>query len=427
MFKTIELSSGDFIEKVFIHSKNLKAVLIPKENHPMKKPKKIIEEALNIPINSKPLELLLNGNSRISIVVDDATRQTPTKLILKVLLEKLEKIGIKKKNIVIQIANGLHRLTTSEEKKKIFGMEFLEKFEVHDNDTENDQYQYFGETSRGTPLFFNKRATSADLIITIGMIKSHSFAGFTGGAKSILPGISNKTTVLSNHRFEFIEYPNGILGDAEKSMIRQDMEEAAKKLPIFIINVVLNRKNQIVDVVAGNVISAHRKGTKTFKEMAEVFLKEPMDLVVVEGGYPGSINFYQALFGCNVVLTTSKPILKENGVIILFAQCKEGMGSNIIEELFTTYQDPKKVLEYLKNSSPLPEQWAAQFLASFLLRANLIVVTSNISLKNKLENFGVTCFTSAQEAIDTFIATNKGMNIAVIKNPDFLIPNLDKH
>jgi len=205
------------------------------------------------------------------------------------------------------------------------------------------------------------------------------------------------------------------------------MEEAAKKLPIFIINVVLNRKNQIVDVVAGNVISAHRKGTKTFKEMAEVFLKEPMDLVVVEGGYPGSINFYQALFGCNVVLTTSKPILKENGVIILFAQCKEGMGSNIIEELFTTYQDPKKVLEYLKNSSPLPEQWAAQFLASFLLRANLIVVTSNISLKNKLENFGVTCFTSAQEAIDTFIATNKGMNIAVIKNPDFLIPNLDKH
>ncbi|MDK2885146.1 MULTISPECIES: nickel-dependent lactate racemase family protein [Pseudothermotoga] len=427
MFKIVELFSGDFEEKVFIHSENLKAILIPKESasRPVENPRDVVEKMLNMPVDSKSLELLLSEDSRVSIVVDDATRQTPTKFILKILLKKLEKIRVKKKNIVMQIANGLHRLTTLEEKKKIFGMEILEKFEVHDNDTKNDQYQYFGETSKGTPLFFNKRVTSADLIVTIGMIKSHSFAGFTGGAKSILPGISNEKTVLSNHRFEFIEYPNGILGDAEKSMVRQDMEEAAKKLPVFIINVVLNDKNQIIDVVAGDVIGAHRKGVEAFKKMAEVFLKEPMDLVVVEGGYPGSINFYQALFGCNVVLTTPKPVLKENGIIILFAQCKEGMGSDIIEELFTTYRDPKKVLKYLKASSPLPEQWAAQFLASFLLRARLIVITSNTLLKDKLKNFGITCFNSTQEAIDNFIAENEKINVAVIKNPDFLIPNLE--
>lgn len=272
-------------------------------------------------------------------------------------------------------------------------------------------------------MYFNKRVVSADLIITIGMIKSHSFAGFTGGAKSIVPGISNKTTILSNHCFEFIEYPNGILGDADRSIVRKDMEEAARKLPIFIINTVLDTKGHIVDVVAGDVIKAHRKGVEIFKKMAEVYLEEPVDLVIVEGGYPGSINFYQALFGCNVVLTTPKPVLKEKGEIILYAQCKEGIGSNIIEELFDKYKKPTEVLEHLKNNPPLPEQWAAQFLASFLLRAHLSIVTSD-TVKRKLQRLGITCFNSVQEAVNHRISKNENVKIAVIKNPDFLIPSL---
>jgi len=213
--------------------------------------------------------------------------------------------------------------------------------------------------------------------------------------------------------------------DAERSVVRCDMEEAANKLPVFIINVILNRKNQIVGAVSGDVVTAHREGIKIFRKMAEIYLDEPVDLVIVEGGYPGSISFYQALFGCNVVLTTRRSILKKEGIIILFAQCKEGIGNNVIEDLFKKYQNPNEVLWNLKNNPPIPGQWAVQFLASFLINSHLNVITTDIS-KEKLQRLGLTCFNSIQEALDFFISRNDKLKIAVIKDPDFIIPNLKK-
>ncbi len=251
----------------------------------------------------------------------------------------------------------------------------------------------------------------------------HAFAGFTGGAKSIIPGVSSRETIFSNHCFKFVGYPNGILGDAERSVTRQDMEEGARKLPVFIINVVLNKDNQIIDVVGGDVVSAHRKGVKTFKEMAEIYLDEPVDVVIVEGGYSGSINLYQALFGCNVALTTRRPILKRNGTILFLAQCKEGIGSEIIEKLFDEFEDPDSVLNHLRGSEIIPEQWAAQFLASFLLISKIGIVTEGISRK-KLEKLGLIPLDTIQEAIDSFLSRNNDPKIAIIKDPDFVIPNL---
>ena len=422
--KRIKLVSGDLQEEVSIPSKNLVGVLTPKAVQPKGEPEKLIREALENPVDMKPLENILDRDSKVTIVVDDATRQTPTRQIIKHVLERLEKIGTKRKNILIQIANGMHRLTTEDEKKKILGEDVLNLFEVQDNYPEDrDCYEYLGKTSRGTPLYINRRVTNADLVVTIGMIKSHAFAGFTGGAKSIIPGVSSKETILSNHCFKFVEYPNGILGDAERSVTRRDMEEGARKLPVFIMNVVLNKENRIIDVVSGDVVSAHRRGVKTFKEMAEVYLDEPIDLVIVEGGYPGSINLYQALFGCNVALTTRRPILKRNGTILFLAQCREGVGSDMIERLFDEFKDPGGVLNYLKNSKTIPEQWAAQFLASFLLISKIGIVTEGIP-KRKLEKLGLIPFNTIQEAIDSFLSENEDLKIAIIKDPDFVIPNL---
>lgn len=146
-FEAIEISSGEFKETVHVPIKNLKGILAPKNDifSSNKDPEKLIINAIEEPIASKPLELLLNKDSKVSIVVDDATRQTPTQLILKILLKKLEKIGINPENVVIQIANGLHRLTTLEEKKKILGEDVLEKFEVFDNDAKKDEYQFLAK------------------------------------------------------------------------------------------------------------------------------------------------------------------------------------------------------------------------------------------------------------------------------------------
>ncbi len=419
----IKFVSGLNKETFFIPQHNLVEILSPRDIIPKNSPEQLIKNSLRYPLESEPLEYLLKDFNSVAIIVDDATRQTPTQFVLKFLIEELKKIGIKKENIIIQIANGLHRLTTYEEKEKICGKEVIKEFQVFDNDPNNDQYEYFGLTSKGTPLYFNKRVISANFIISIGMIKSHSFAGFTGGAKSIIPGISSKETILSNHRFEFIEYPNGILGDCEGSVTRKDMEDAASRLPLFIINTVLNKENEIIDIVAGNVVTAHRKGVETFKKMADVYLNEPVDMVIIEGGLPGSISLYQAIFGCNAVLTTRKPILKKGGIIVLFAPCYEGIGDSTIEKLFEKYTSPEKVLFHLKDSSPLPGQWAAQSLAYFLINSNLCLVNPNIALE-KLEKLGITYFKSVQESVDFFLSKNKELKIAIIKDPDFIIPNL---
>lgn len=356
-FKKIKLISGNFQEEISIPSKNLVRILIPRTIQVKMKPTTLIKRALETPTDMRPLENILDKYSKVAIIVDDATRQTPTKQIIKQILKKLEKIGIKKKNILIQIANGMHRLTTEREKRKILGEDVLNLFDVQDNHpVNNNHYEYIGKTSRGTPLYINIRITNVNLVISIGMIKSHAFAGFTGGAKSIIPGVSSRETILSNHCFEFLKYPNGILGNTEGSITRQDMEEGARKLPIFIINVVLNKREQIIDAVGGNVVSAHRKGVRTFKKMAEIYLEKPVDMVIIEGGYPSSINLYQALFGCNVVLTTQRPILKRKGIILLFAQCREGIGSDIVERLFDEFKNPENVLNYLKSSKTVPEQ-----------------------------------------------------------------------
>ncbi len=422
--ETIEFVSGAEKEIFQVPKKNLVKILSPRPYFSDISPEELIKKSLEHPIESEPLDCLLQNASSVAIIVDDATRQTPTQLVLRYVIEKLKKVGIKKENVVIQIANGLHRLTNIEEKERICGEEVLKEFQVFDNDPNTDRYEYYGITSNGTPLYFNKRVTSTDFIIPIGMIKSHSFAGFTGGAKSIVPGISARETILANHRFDYIEYPNGTLGNCERSAVRRDMEEAASKLPLFIINVVLNKEGQIVDVVSGNVIAAHRKGVETFEKMASVYLNEPIDIAIIEGGLPGSISLYQAIFGCNAVLTTKRPILKKGGTIILFAPCYEGVGDEIIEELFEKYKDPTKVLNHLKNSLPVPGQWAAQSLAYFLLNSELCIVNSQIS-QEKLETLGITYHKSIQESLNFYLSKNERLKVAVIKDPDFLIPNLE--
>lgn len=421
----IKLKSGEMFEKLEVPDENISCFLKPNSINVDKDEKFIINEALDNPIGSQKLEEFLDKDSKIAIVVDDATRPTPTNMILDVLLKKLEIIGIPDSNINITIANGLHRKATEEEKYKMFG-DKLSRFDISDNKADNpDNYVYYGKTSKGAPLYFNKRVTEADLVITLGIIKSHAFAGFTGGAKSILPGISNKETVLSNHTFENIKYPNGILGNCELSKSRNAMEEAAKKLPIYIINVVLDEEKKVCGAISGDVIEAHRKGIEFFKKMASFEVEKQFDVALVEGGLPGSISLYQALFGCNVVLTTERPSIKPGGTVIIFAQCKEGLGSDIIERLFREYKTADGVLDHLENSPVEIGQWAAQFLAAFIKRVNIVFVTEGLTYE-QMDILGIKNNNSAKGAIEKVLKENNKAKIAIIKEPDFLIVNVKK-
>jgi nickel-dependent lactate racemase len=422
----IQLTSGTMEEMVDIPDENVIGVLSPAAPLPiLKSNTDLIRDAIETPIDSSRLEQLIHPHSTIAIVVDDHTRPTPTKDMLKIVLQKLADLGVQDERITITVGNGLHKKPPLEEQMKMFGQEIFTKYDIKVHEARDETaLAYIGATHAGTPFWVNKRVAEADLVISLGMIKSHAFAGFTGGAKSILPGVSGKETILKNHRYEFIDYPNGILGDAEMSAPRKDMEDAASKLPVFIVNVVLDLKKRVVGAFAGNLVGAHRKGVELFRKFAEVQVHEQADVVIVEGEYPASENLYFALFGAECVVMTKSPIVKRGGTIILPTQCREGVGGKIIEEVFATFSSPGQVLEHLKHSPPVEEQWAAQHLAYCLLERDIAIVT-NGTTKENIEKLKMRYFNTVQEALyHAFEKYGRKMKIFIIKNAAFLIANV---
>jgi nickel-dependent lactate racemase len=411
-------------ENVDIPEKNLISIIEPKKVESLENEEIIIERSLNNPIGSKKLEDILNSNSKVSIIVDDITRSTPTSLLISIILKRLKNLGIKEKNIKITIGNGLHRKTSYLEKEKILGRDVLESFDVEDNDPLNkENFEYLGKTSLETPIYINKRVLWGDIIIATGIIKSHAFAGFTGGAKSLIPGVAYRDTILKNHSFYNIDYPKGLLGDIE-STPRKDMEEAVKKLPIpfYILNVVLDQNNKVFSAFSGDFISAHREGVKIFKSLAETYVNEKADLVIVESNYTSSFNLYQTLFGGAVTMLTKSPIVKKGGMIVLFSPCKEGIGANIIEDLVPNFNSGEEILDYLKHSSPQEEQWAVQHLAYFLTYGEVGLVTQGINEK-VLKGLKMKYFENLKRAISyAFNKYGEDIRILIIKKPDLVIP-----
>jgi len=425
----ITLKSASMTEAVEIPDKNFLGIFEPPQlPSPPADKDSLIRSAIENPESCPELEKLITPSAKVSIVVDDISRPTPSKDILNILIDKLFKLGVNKENILITVANGLHRKTIDDEKLKIVGEKVYDAFDIQDNNArEKDCFRYIGTTTSDTPVYINKRVADADVIITIGMIKSHGIAGFTGGAKSILPGVSAKETILANHRFDFVEYPKGIVGDADKSFMRQDIEEAAKMLkkPLFIINVVLDSQHDTRGVYAGDVIKAHRKGVEHFRKIAQVHLPEQADMVVIEANYPSSENLYFALAGLATVMSAKKPAVKSNGSIVMFAQCTSGIGADIIENLFNHFDSPDKLREHLRTNAPVEQQWAAQRLAYYVKDKEIGIVTQGIN-EHQAKSLNMIYYPKLQDAIDKSIdSLGSSASILIVRNADFLLLNIE--
>ena len=225
----------------------------------------------------------------------------------------------------------------------------------------------------------NKWAYNADLRIMIGFIKSHDIAGYSGGAKSILPGVADYTTILNNHSFSNLSDPSTGIGILEGNPCRQEMEQMALSVePNFIINVVLNRENEVIKAVAGDVISAHREGVKLYNELAMVKVDEQAHIVMACCHYPTDSNLYQALYGAAVTFKVSHPIVKKGGVIILVAHCPEGIGDESFTKLIMENKTPDQLISTIskENFSQLG-QWAGQLWADLLNYAHVILVSGD--------------------------------------------------
>jgi nickel-dependent lactate racemase len=424
----ISFTSGQMSQQVSIPDENLMGVVQAATRQGTLPPAEtLIAEALEHPIGMPRLEELLRPGARVSIIVDDITRPTPSREVLAVLLPRLRALGVPQRNINITIACGLHRKPTEEEKTTILGAEVTSAYDVGHNDARAEQgFTQLFTTSSNTPVKLNNRVKDADLLITSGIIKGHAIAGFSGGAKSIIPGVSSRTTILANHRFDFIEYPKGLLGDADACLTRRDMEEAAARLPmpLFIINSVRDIEGRLAGVVAGDVVKAHRRGVALFRSIAEQLLDEQADIVLLEGGHSSRLHLYQAVGSIDPVIYSKKPVVRHGGTVVLFAECRDGMGSRLFETAFRNQPDPAALLRQMRSSPTQDDQWSIQRMAFFLTQVKIVMVSSGLAGNGELSLMGIRRQDSLQQALDQALREyGVEARVLVIKNPDALILN----
>lgn len=306
-----------------------------------------IKRALKKPIGSKQLSELVKRGDKVAIIVSDITRPSPSRKMLPPLLEELNKGGVVEKDVTIIFALGIHRRQTAEEQKNLVGEAIFNKIKCIDHDPEN--VVSIGRTKNGTRVEVFKPIFDADFIICTGNIEFHYFAGYSGGAKAIMPGVCSKTTIQDNH--SQMLHPKAAAGILEGNPVREDMEEVGQKVGIdFILNVVLNEKKEIVKAVAGHAVLAHREGLKFVDAMYKVPIEKRGDIVISSaGGYPKDINLYQA----QKALDNAKNAVRRGGTIILVGECSDGIGEHVFERWMRESASPEDALEKIRTKFEL--------------------------------------------------------------------------
>lgn len=335
----------------------------------------LIKDAMENPIDSEKLSVLAKGKQKIVIIASDHTRPVPSKLIIPPMLAEIRK-GNPNADISILIATGCHRGTTKEELVAKFGEDIVanEKIYIHDCD-EREQLVNIGTLPSGGECEINRLAYEADLLIAEGFIEPHFFAGYSGGRKSVLPGVAGRSTVLANHCSEFIADTNARTGVLENNPIHTDMLWAANTAQLkYIVNVVLNAEKQVIYAVAGDSEAAHKQGVDFLSKLCGVPKTEADIVISTNGGYPLDQNVYQAVKG----MTAAEATVKQGGVIIMLAKSNDGIGGDHFFHQLADEKDIHKTMaDFLARDRKhtVPDQWQTQVLLRVLMHATVIYVS----------------------------------------------------
>ena len=386
-----ELKYGKGHVEFEIEEKNYMGSLLPNEIDFELKGEAEVKRALENPIGTKRLKDIVKSGERIVIVTSDITRPMPSKEVLPAVINELKLADVQEKDITIVLALGSHRGHTEEEKKALVG-EVVYNSDVNIMDSDMNRCINLGKCKNGTPVDIFEPVAKADRIICMGNIEYHYFAGYSGGAKALMPGVSSHAAIQANH--SNMVKKEAYAGNLETNPVRQDIDEAGEYIHIdFIVNVILNSKKEIVKTVAGHYLKAHREGCKVLDELYGIQLEKQADIVIVSpGGFPKDINLYQAQKG----LDNAKQAVKDGGIIILVASAKEKFGESTFEEWMLS-KEPHEMIEEIQENFKLGGHKAAA-IAMVLQKAKIYIVSD---LEDDLiRRIHLMPFKTLQEAID---------------------------
>ena len=350
-----------------------------------------VRRALIAPIGSPRLKDIVHPGEKIAIITSDITRPMPTFKVMPALLDELYAGGVRKEDVTLVFALGSHRKHTEAEQKKLAGERAWNEIKCVDSDP--DDCVHYGTTSRGTPVDITRVVAEADRRICLGNIEYHYFAGYSGGAKAIMPGVSTRAAIQANHSRMVL--PEAKAGALETNPLRMDIEEAGAMVGIdFIVNVVLSEHKEILKAVAGDATEAHRAGCRFLDRLYRKELKEPADIVLVsQGGAPKDLNLYQT----QKALDNAKHAVKDGGVIILIGSCREGLGEKTFEQWMTEADSAHSLIERIGREFKLGGHKAAA-IAMVLERAEVDLVSELDD--DFVRSIFLKPYKTAQEALD---------------------------
>ncbi|MDR0377737.1 MAG: nickel-dependent lactate racemase [Spirochaetaceae bacterium] len=359
-----------------IPENRFKAELVSKMHHYKTEAsqQELVQKALENPIGTPTLRVMAEGKKRVLIIASDHTRPVPSKVIIPPMLAEI-RAGNPDAQISILVSTGCHRETTKEELVNKFGADIVNRERILIHDCDSPDVLNLGKLPSGGDFIINKVAMEADLLVAEGFIEPHFFAGYSGGRKSVLPGIVSRETVLYNHNAEFIDSPYARAGIVEGNPIHIDMLYAARTARLaFICNVVINAEKEVIYAVAGDVDLAHRTGREFLAGMCQVEGVSADIAITTNGGYPLDQNIYQAVKG----MTAAEATVKKDGVIVMLAKSNDGHGG---EEFYKTFVEEKNLARMTETFLKTPknktrvDQWESQILARVLQHARVIYVS----------------------------------------------------
>ncbi|TFH30939.1 MAG: nickel-dependent lactate racemase [Promethearchaeota archaeon] len=353
----------------------------------------------------------------ICIVISDGTRPVPSKFILQAIDKILQESNIPDNRIKILIATGLHRKTTPREMKQMLGINFLSRFDIINHvATDMDSLTFLGKNSFGSSIYLNSVYLNAKIKIITGYVEPHFFAGFSGGRKSVIPGIAGRDTILSNHSADKIASEFARFGSLKTNPIYLDAQETMKMKeikPDFVINVCINPNHEITKVAAG-AYQIHDFLVQYQENLCFFPIRERYDVVVCgNGGYPLDLNLYQAVKSMAIGELGVKPW----GTIIAINECQDSVGQHPeFENLLNSGLTPSQIThDILSGDIDMPDQWEIQVLTRVLKFAEILVISS--MPKEKLGNIGLK-FMESFEAAMQYCVQKHGQNLSMLILPE---------
>ena len=334
----------------------------------------IVRAAMDSPIGSPKLRELAAGKKNAVLIISDHTRPVPSKDIVPFMLEEL-RAGNPDIEITMLVATGCHRGTTPEELVHKLGEDIVSREHIVVQDCDSSPLTDLGPLPSGARLVVNSLVAQADLVVSEGCIEPHFFAGYSGGRKSILPGVCSRVTVLGNHCAAFIDDPKARMGVIDGNPINRDMERAARMAKLaYIVNVVVNEAHEVVAAFAGDPIEAHHAGCAYLARYCEVEQKQKADIVITSnGGAPLDQNAYQAVKG----LTTAADAAADGAALIICAECADGIGGDSFYKALSECAGPTELLDEIRRvpmDETVPDQWQYQILARILEKHHVYFV-----------------------------------------------------